>query len=990
MITLRLSCQKSFTTALAALTLSAWTPAFAAVPALTPPDENAVAEARRLVAAFKTNERGPYTRLRWYCADGSVLPPQPYACREHGGGHQHAEYSPERQRLADLGWPAGTILTATPWEEMWDEGRRNRRLRELLVERYLVEVDDGWVLRRARFYRGRIQVEDEEYAGREFLVRMLSQPEWVAANFLLAREAVRALPHGSGLDSTQSVRRLSQEIAERDPTFERQRITIHTHPGPSDIEGVSEWIAGARRRGVNPDLLTAAETLLAELETLYGSSEDWLDSARARLRRDPLWPRLEDLLADLGGLPAIDVCGRLSSASALLRETVETSPDGARNLALMDLSLAVERQLVKASFSILEREELARSELLLLADRLLEGVYGSGLLSTREREAVSRHMLVLTDKSGVSVETYSAAVQALRRVPNWCLATVRYTFAEALVVYGALEPEAFRLVDDILRSSPMLPLATATTSLAGDSDRLTGITHRLFGVRYSGILGLNPGIATGRLHIVSDDDIGPSLELDPQEIVVLERTVSDLTPVAGILTLAEGNLLSHVQLLARNLGIPNAVVSPVLAAALELHDGREVVLGVGSDGSVVMEELAELQPAALELVAPSGAARPASTAKLVPPVPDLAIDRPITLAGLRTGMAGTVVGPKAANLGELASLFPGRVEQAIALPFGVFADHVAAGADSPKAALDRAYSRHRAGNLDDAGLAAAIAAVYDRVLAIELQPGFAAELDAVMLQVFGPPGSYGVFVRSDTNVEDLPGFTGAGLNETIANVVDPAAQRRAIARVWASPFRERAVAWRAPLLTRPEEVYTSVLLMKSVPAEKSGVLVTTDLVRRRPGLTVATAWGVGGAVDGDAAETVVLEPDGGVLVVGEAKAPYRRRLKETGGVEWVPAAAGAVLTPNEHMKLRNLAAEVAARLEPEIGADGQPLPWDIEFGFVGGNLELFQIRPLVERGSVRADRALATLAPRSGPVVQTVALAGLIRVRDIPMEPDTR
>lgn len=990
MITLKIPKIMTFTAALAVWALVASVPAFAAVPALTPPDATAVAEARRLVAAMETNERGPYSRLRWYCNDGTVLPPTAYACREHGGGHQHAEYSPERQRLSALGWPVGTILTATPWDELWEGSRRNRRLRELLVERYLVEVDDGWVLRRARFYRGRIQVEDEEYAGREFLVRMLSQPDWVAANFLLAREAVRALPHGTGSDRTQTVRRLSQEIAELDATFERQRITIHTSPGPGDIERTSEWMASARRRGVDPSLLRTAETLLAELETLYGSGEDWLDTARARMRKDSLWPQLEALLADIGGLPAIEACGRLGSASSLLRETVETNSNGARNLALMDLSLAVERQLLKSSFAVLEREELPRSELLLLAKRLLDGVYGSGLLSAREREFAAQHLLILAGASEVSVDAYSEAVQALRRVPNWCLATVRFTFAEGLVSYGALEPEALRLVDDILRSSPMLPLATATTTLAADSDRLAGVTHRLFGTRYGGILGLNPGIATGPLHVVRGDEAAPLPELDPQEIVVLERTVSDLTPVAGILTLAEGNLLSHVQLLARNLGIPNAVVSPVLASALEPHDGHQVVFGVGSDGSVVMEELADLELSALELVAPRGDAKPAATAKLEPPAPDLSIDRPITLAGLRTGMAGTVVGPKAANLGELASLFPGRVEQAIALPFGIFADHVAAGEDSPKAALDRAYARHRAGELDDAGLSAEIAVVHERVEAIALQPAFAAELETVMAAVFGPPGSYGVFVRSDTNVEDLPGFTGAGLNETIANVVDPAAQRRAIARVWASPFRERAVAWRAPLLTRPEEVYTSVLLMKSVPADKSGVLVTTDLVRRRPGLTVATAWGVGGAVDGDAAETLVLEPDGGVLVVGEAKAPYRRRLKETGGVEWVAAAAGAVLTPDEHMQLRDLAAEVAARLEPEIGADGRPLPWDVEFGFVGGKLELFQIRPLVERGSTRADRALATLAPRSGPTVKSVSLAGLIPVRDLPMQPDTR
>ena len=49
------------------------------------------------------NPRGPYSRIRWFCSDGSVLPPEPFACRERGGGRQHAEYSAERERLLEGG-----------------------------------------------------------------------------------------------------------------------------------------------------------------------------------------------------------------------------------------------------------------------------------------------------------------------------------------------------------------------------------------------------------------------------------------------------------------------------------------------------------------------------------------------------------------------------------------------------------------------------------------------------------------------------------------------------------------------------------------------------------------------------------------------------------------------------------------------------------------------------------------------------------------------
>ena len=75
-------------------------------------------------------------------------------------------------------------------------------------------------------------------------------------------------------------------------------------------------------------------------------------------------------------------------------------------------------------------------------------------------------------------------------------------------------------------------------------------------------------------------------------IYVLPETVSDLPPVAGILTEGEGNPLSHVQLLARNLGIPNVTVDSSLKAALVVHSGERVVLdqvGIFADGVAVRQ-----------------------------------------------------------------------------------------------------------------------------------------------------------------------------------------------------------------------------------------------------------------------------------------------------------------------------------------------------------------------------------------------------------------
>lgn len=955
--------------------LAACAPAVAQ-PALTPPDPRVLSEARALVSGMEQAERGPYSRLRWYCNDGAVLPPDPYACVEHGGGRQHAEYSADRQRLHELGWSVGTVVAALTWDELW-EGERHLRLRELPLERYLVDVLDGWVLRRARYYRGRVQVEDEEAVGRELLLRLLAQRPPAAPELLLAREAARALPHHGGADRTRTVRRLAQEIAERDPTFERLRIKIHTAPEAADAARVRQWLA-ARPDGA-ASVTEAARSLAAEIDAAYGERA-WLTAARRALSTKPAWQQLQPLLEDA---PTSTVAERLAHrARALrsLRDLIETSADPATSLAWLDLSFGVEAELLATATTRLA-EPQSRSELLTTALDLVDATYGVGLLSPGERAALRTPLLAIAGSGSAASSAYADGVSLLRRAPLWCAATVRYSFAEALVRYGALEPDARRFVDDLLRGSPALALAETATRLARDADQQMGLAHRVFGRAFGGMLGLNPGLATGRLRVITPEQIAAHAPIEKDAIVLLPRTVSELPPVAGILTLAEGNLLSHMQLLARNLGIPNASVSARAASEIAGHEGEQVLLVVGPQGSIVLEPLSALPAAVSAAIDASRQAQPALEGKLQAPPPDLGVRRLLPLAELGSSLAGKVVGPKAANLGELARLFPGRVAPAIALPFGIFAEHTSRGGDqAPRARLVRAYQAHRDGELDDPGLARELVSVRTAIRELRLEPPLREELRTRLAELLGPEGSYGVFVRSDTNVEDLPGFTGAGLNETIPNVVGFDNLLAAISRVWSSAFSERAVAWRSALLERPEEVYTSVLIMRSVPADKSGVMVTSDLVASDPkthgqGLTVATAWGMGGAVDGDAAETLLLRADGRTLTVSEAKAPYKRRPAPTGGIEWVAASSGPVLTIEEQAALRELGRDVASKLSPLRDELGQALPWDIEFGFVGGQLSLFQIRPLVERGQALGERALAMLVGATGGTSDQVDLS---------------
>ena len=41
---------------------------------------------RGWIEEMKSSPKGPFERIRWYCRDGTVLPPKAYACKNHGGG----------------------------------------------------------------------------------------------------------------------------------------------------------------------------------------------------------------------------------------------------------------------------------------------------------------------------------------------------------------------------------------------------------------------------------------------------------------------------------------------------------------------------------------------------------------------------------------------------------------------------------------------------------------------------------------------------------------------------------------------------------------------------------------------------------------------------------------------------------------------------------------------------------------------------------------
>ena len=69
-------------------------------------------ELRSWIEGFKASPRGPFERIRWFCKDGSVLPPKAYACKNHGGGIQHGEWNQRARDLRAGGYTVANVLAS--------------------------------------------------------------------------------------------------------------------------------------------------------------------------------------------------------------------------------------------------------------------------------------------------------------------------------------------------------------------------------------------------------------------------------------------------------------------------------------------------------------------------------------------------------------------------------------------------------------------------------------------------------------------------------------------------------------------------------------------------------------------------------------------------------------------------------------------------------------------------------------------------------------
>lgn len=499
---------------------------------------------------------------------------------------------------------------------------------------------------------------------------------------------------------------------------------------------------------------------------------------------------------------------------------------------------------------------------------------------------------------------------------------------------GDLIPaEQVKLASDVINKTFFTPVAFKPNSLRQEeiSAKLEGVERVLQSdiSKEQEYQALNVARGLGRIHIIKKLD--DHVEVGFNEILVLDEVPISLPPVAGIITTKPSTPLSHINLLAKSWGVPNAYIKDA-QELLKQYDGWWVSFETLHDRYTLKKAdnnaLAEYQRRLKERL------------DIMKPRFNLDVTR---LADLRDQRAKAVIayGAKSANLGEVMNArLPGIVvPEGFTIPFYYYDQFIKENKlEQPiyemmgdqKFVHDPAYRRE-----------------YLTRMRAQIQAGrMNDELRAEILRkVHAQFAGKGLFVRSSTNSEDLPNFNGAGLYSTVPNVKGDDELVEAIKTVWASVWNFEAYEARERANIDHSKIFMAVLLQEGINSESSGVMITTDPYDRdnREAIYISAKRGLGiKVVEGQKiAEQIIYRTRAdAVSVLTRSAEDSLLTFDEHGGVKEIPITGErAVLTD----KIVRDLARAASLIKRIFGNRDQ----DIEWAYMRGQIYIVQSRPYI-------------------------------------------
>ncbi|HJX90463.1 MAG TPA: PEP/pyruvate-binding domain-containing protein [Pyrinomonadaceae bacterium] len=502
---------------------------------------------------------------------------------------------------------------------------------------------------------------------------------------------------------------------------------------------------------------------------------------------------------------------------------------------------------------------------------------------------------------------------------------------------GDLIPsDQIQLAGEIINKTFFIPVAFKPNSLRQDeaSQSLTGVERILQSdiAKEQAYQALNIAKGIGRIHII--DKLDEHVEIGFNEILVLDEVPVQLPPVAGIITSKPSTPLSHINLLAKGWGIPNAYIKNA-KELFKQYDTWWVTFETNRDNYSVkradLNQLHEYQRRLKERL------------DVVKPRFDLSETRLLSLAQQRKTLS-VAFGGKSANLGEVmhASLPGIIVPGGFTIPFYYYDefikrnnldDEIFALLNDQKFVHDPAYRRRR------------LETLREHIQKAEFDPELKKEVLARVAHEF--PGK-GLFVRSSSNSEDLPNFSGAGLYTTVPNVRGDNEVIEAIKTVWASLWNFEAYEFRERANVDHSKIFMAVLLQEGINSESSGVMISTDPFDKENvgAIYISAKRGLGiKVVEGQRiAEQIIFRPrTNAVQVLTRSAEDSLLTFDENGGVKEVPITGDRVVLTDD--VIRRL-VRAATEIKRVFGSRDQ----DIEWAYMKGQIFIVQSRAYIPGG----------------------------------------
>ena len=153
------------------------------------------------------------------------------------------------------------------------------------------------------------------------------------------------------------------------------------------------------------------------------------------------------------------------------------------------------------------------------------------------------------------------------------------------------------------------------------------------------------------------------------------------------------------------------------------------------------------------------------------------------------------------------------------------------------------------------------------------------------------------------------------------------------------------------------------MVIPGVNNDYSGVVITQGINEgTKQDITVAFSKGVGGAVDGQAAETWVITKNRSSLL-SPSREPSYLYLPASGDTKkGYTNFEKPILNDQNIQTIRDLVEEVRVKV-PERTDPSYKGAYDMEMGFKNNKLWLFQIRPFVENKKAKSSDYLKSISP---------------------------